>query len=131
MPQVEKNYNAGNTKATRAIAGLSMGGGQTLTIAELHPELFNYVGLFSAAVGVGRGGGSALPAVLTPAWAKQFKLFWVAVGDNDMTTGAGNKAFKAALKDANVPFTDISTPGGHTYGVWKRNMVAFAPLLFR
>ncbi len=129
MPQVEKNYNAGNTRATRAIAGLSMGGGQTLQIALLHPELFNYVGMFSPAVG-GRG-GAALPATLTPAWAKQFKLFWVACGSEDTLVGPAVAAFKAALKQNSVPFTDIVTPGTHSYTVWKKNLVAFAPLLFQ
>ncbi len=131
IPQVEKNYNAGNTKATRALAGLSMGGGQTLSISLLHPELFNYVGLFSAAVPGGRGGATVLPAPLTTAWAKQFKLFWIACGSSDTTTGAANVAFKEALKEKGVPFTDIVTPGGHSYAVWKRNMIAFAPLLFQ
>ncbi len=130
MPQVEKNYNAGNTKATRAIAGLSMGGGQTEQFSLLHPELFNYVGMFSPAVGGGRG-GTTLPAALTPAWAKQFKLFWVACGSEDTLVGPAVVAFKAALKQNNVPFTDIVTPGTHSYTVWKRNLVAFAPLLFQ
>jgi enterochelin esterase family protein len=125
MPQVEKNYNAGNSKATRALAGLSMGGRQTLDLSLLHPELFSYVGMFSAAVN-----GVAYPA-LTPAWAKQFKVLWIACGDDDTVTGAANTAFKAALKDKSIPFTDIRTPGGHSYSVWKRNMVAFAPLLFQ
>ncbi len=130
MPQVEKNYNAGNTKATRALAGLSMGGGQTLQIALLHPELFNYVGMFSPAVG-GRGGAAALPAGLTPAWAKQFKVLWIACGVDDTLVGPAVVAFKAALKQNNVPFTDIVTPGTHSYTVWKRNLVTFAPLLFQ
>lgn len=131
MPQVEKNYNAGNTKAMRAIAGLSMGGGQTEQIALLHPELFNYVGMFSPAVGGGRGGTATLPAALTPAWAKQFKVFWVACGSEDTLVGPAVKAFKEALRQNNVPFTDIVTPGTHSYSVWKRNLVAFAPLLFQ
>jgi enterochelin esterase family protein len=132
MPQVEKSYNAGNTKATRALAGLSMGGGQTLDISLLHPELFSYVGLFSAAVPGGRGGApTVLPAALTPSWAKQFKVLWIACGDKDPVVGAANTAFKAALKEKNVPFTEIVIPGGHSYAVWKRNMVAFAPLLFQ
>jgi enterochelin esterase family protein len=126
IPQVEKDFNAGNTKATRAIAGLSMGGGQTEQIALLHPELFNYVGMFSPAVG-----GARLPEALTPAWAKQFKVFWVACGTEDTLVGPSVKQFKAALQQANVPFTDISIPGTHSYSVWKRNLAAFAPLLFR
>jgi enterochelin esterase family protein len=131
MPQVEKNFNAGNTKATRAIAGLSMGGGQTLQIALLHPELFNYVGMFSPAVGGGRGGTAVLPPTLTPAWAKQFKVFWIACGSEDTLVGPSVVAFKAALKQNNVPFTDIVTSGPHAYSVWKRNLAAFAPLLFQ
>jgi enterochelin esterase family protein len=126
MPQVEKDFNAGNTKATRAIAGLSMGGGQTEQVALLHPELFNYVGMFSPAVG-----GARLPEALTPAWAKQFKVFWVACGTEDTLVGPSVTQFKAALKQANVPFTDISIPGTHSYSVWKRNLAAFAPLLFQ
>ena len=97
MPQVEKNYNAGNTKATRAIAGLSMGGGQTLQFSLLHPELFNYVGMFSPC-GCWRRPRrhNASGCALTPAWAKQFKVFWVACGSEDTLVGPSVVAFKAA-----------------------------------
>ena len=84
-----------------------------------------------AGVSGGRGGGTTLPAALTPAWAKQFKLFWVACGSEETLVGPAVVAFKAALKQANVPFTDIVTPGIHAYSVWKRNLAAFAPLLFQ
>lgn len=131
MPQVEKNYDAGNTKAMRAIAGLSMGGGQTMNIALLHPEMFNYVALFSPAVFGGRGGSPILPAGLTPTWAKQFRIFWVSCGTEDTLVGPSVKLFKAALKDNGVPFSDISRPGVHSYQVWKRDLTELAPLLFR
>ena len=57
---------------------------------------------------------------LTPAWAKQFKLFLIACGSEDTLVGPSVVAFKAALKQNSVPFTDIVTPGTHSYTVWKR-----------
>ena len=135
MPQVESGFNAGNTKATRAIAGLSMGGAQTLSLATLHPEKFSYVGMFSSAIGgggrgAGAGAGYTLPTGVTKAWNDEFKLVWIACGQDDGLFAA-NAAFKQALKANGINHEDIVTSGAHSYSVWKRNLAAFTPLLFR
>jgi len=135
MPQVERAFNAGTTKSLRAIAGLSMGGGQTLSLSLAYPEKFSYVGMFSSAIRGGRGGGNdqntyTLPEGATTEWGRQFKLFWIACGRDDRLFAA-NTAFKAALAERDIPFEDIVTDGGHSFTVWKRNLVEFAPNLFR
>jgi enterochelin esterase family protein len=141
IPQVEASFNAGNTKAQRAIAGLSMGGSQTFNLALANPDKFTYVGMFSSAVGGGRGGAPAvgaatpqppfaLPAEVTSEWGKQFKLLWIACGREDFLF-RNNTVFKAALKKKGVPFEDVVTDGGHNFSVWKRYLADFAPLIFR
>lgn len=144
LPQVERSFNAGSTKERRAIAGLSMGGGQTFNLALAHGDKFSHVGMFSSAVGVGgggRGGAAAgapatppppyvLPEAATLEWGKQFKLFWIACGTEDFLY-RNNTAFKAALKEKGIPFVDVVTGGGHNFSVWKRNLTEFAPMLFR
>jgi enterochelin esterase-like enzyme len=58
------------------------------------------------------------------------KLLWIACGTDDNLIKV-NRAFKSWLKDKGVQFTDIETPGMHDWMVWRRNLAAFAPLLFR
>ncbi|HEY0967347.1 MAG TPA: alpha/beta hydrolase-fold protein [Opitutaceae bacterium] len=145
IPQVEASFNAGKTKAQRAIAGLSMGGGQTFNLALANPDKFTYVGMFSSAVALGGGGGRGgapaaapatppppfvLPAEATAEWGRQFKLLWIACGREDFLF-ANNTTFKAALKERGVPFEDVVTPGAHNFSVWKRYLADFVPLIFR
>ena len=58
------------------------------------------------------------------------RLLWIACGTEDFLTAA-NRKFWDWLQARQVPFTKIETPGGHTWPVWRRNLAAFAPLLFR
>jgi enterochelin esterase-like enzyme len=131
MPMVERSYKVSKRPDDRAIAGLSMGGGQSINLAFSHPELFRYVVLMSPAAG-----GSVdkiYPKFLAnPATAnKQFKLFWVGVGKDDMLTGPGDKAFSETLTKAGVTHTFKLTDGRHEWTVWRQYLNEVAPLLFR
>lgn len=147
IPQVEASFNAGKTKAQRAIAGLSMGGGQTFNLALANPDKFTYVGMFSSAVALGGGGGRGgagaasaagatppppfvLPAEATAEWGRQFKLIWIAIGRDDFLF-RNNVVFKAALKERGIVFEDVVTDGAHNFSVWKRYLADFAPLIFK
>jgi enterochelin esterase family protein len=149
VPHVETHYRVLTDRANTAIAGLSMGGGQTLDIATSHLEKFGYVGVFSSGlfgVFAAAGRGAAPTAAWSRGssdWEKQhgaalsdakarkgLRLFWFATGRDDFlleTTRATVKLFKAH------GFTPVyeETDGGHTWINWRDYLVRFAPQLFR
>jgi enterochelin esterase-like enzyme len=131
MPMIEQTYKVSKKAEDRAIAGLSMGGGQTINLALGKPELFRYVALMSPAAS-GRV-AEFYPAVATNAGAynKQFKLLWIAVGKDDTLTGPGDHAFVEALKKHGIKQTFVVTPGRHEWTVWRHHLAELAPLLFR
>jgi enterochelin esterase family protein len=149
VPYIERHYRVSTDRASTAIAGLSMGGGQTLDLAASHLEKFGYVGVFSSGLfGVfpvpGRGGASTVAwtpgssdwerrnaAVLDNAGARKgLRLLWFATGRDDFlvqTTRSTVELFKAH------GFTPVykETDGGHTWLNWRDYLADFAPLLFR
>ncbi len=128
VPQVESQYAVSKNRNDRAIAGLSMGGSESLLTGLNNIDKFAWIGSFSA------GGLDADPASNFPGLnAKQtskLRLLWIACGTSD-ELNEGNRKLKAWLKSQNIGFTDIETPGRHTWMVWRRNLTAFTPLLFR
>jgi enterochelin esterase family protein len=131
MPMIEKTFKVSSKPDDRAIAGLSMGGGQTFNIALNKPELFRYVAAMSpAANGVNETG---YPAVFKdPSFVnKQFKLFWVGVGKDDTLVGNGVKAADAALTKAGINHTFEIGEGRHEWTVWRYNLNKVAPMLFK
>ena len=131
MPMIEQTYKVSKKADDRAIAGLSMGGGQTINLALGKPELFRYVALMSPAAS-GRV-AEYYPAIATNAGAynKQFKLFWIGVGKDDTLTGPGDHAFVEALNKHGIKQTFVVTPGRHEWTVWRHHLADLAPLLFR
>jgi len=131
MPMVEKTFKVSIRADDRAIAGLSMGGGQTINIAFNRPELFRYVVLMSPAAG--RNAEQAYQRFLAdPSEAnKQFKLFWMGVGKDDTLVGAGDKDFDALLTAKGVTHTFTLTDGRHEWTVWRHQLNDIAPLLFK
>jgi enterochelin esterase family protein len=131
MPMIEASFKVSKRADDRAIAGLSMGGGQSINLAFAKPELFRYVVLMSPAA-TGRVGEFYGDVLKTPAALnKQFKLFWVGVGKDDTLTGPGDRAFTAALKVAGVTHTFVESEGRHEWTVWRHYLHDVAPLLFR
>jgi enterochelin esterase-like enzyme len=126
IPFVESHYPVQADREHRAIAGLSMGGGQALTIGLRHLDHFAYVGGFSSAL---FGNTSAL--VSDPAAAsEQLRLLWLSCGDEDRLMGA-SKTFHTSLEQKNVPHVWHVDSGAHTWPVWKNDLYLLAQRLFR
>ena len=146
MPVVEKSYNVARDRNMRAIAGLSMGGATASFTGLNHLDQFAWIGSFSGAFAMWpestAAGATATSApvptdvidrtfpVLDAKVNPSLKLLWIACGTSD-AHNTGNRQFKEWLKAKNVTFTDIETEGGHSWPVWRKNLSAFAPLLFR
>ena len=128
MPQVEKDYRAANDRESRAIAGLSMGGAESLFVGLNALDRFAWVGAFSSG-GLTEEFNSTFPALDASANSK-LHLLWVACGTDDRLI-AFNRKFREWLKSKDIHHTDIETPGAHTWMVWRRNLAAFTPLLFQ
>ncbi|HXE65093.1 MAG TPA: alpha/beta hydrolase-fold protein [Bryobacteraceae bacterium] len=133
VPFVERKFRVLANPNNRAIAGLSMGGGQALSIGLQHPELFRYVLGFSAAIG-----GQFLdidetirPLLASPeATNAKFHLIWLSVGRQDFLFKP-NEQLASAMKQAGVKNTWRETEGAHVWSVWRHNLNEAAPLLFR
>jgi len=130
MPMIESTYKVSKKADDRAIAGLSMGGGQTVNVAFNKPELFRYVGLMSPAVNAGM---EAQYAVFKDAAKlnQQFKVFWMSVGKDDTLVGAGDKAFEEALTKNNIKHTFKYVDGRHEWTVWRYHLNELATVLFK
>jgi len=127
IPMVEKLYRVSADRESRAVAGLSMGGGESLDVGLNARDRFAWVGAFSSAVP--DDPDAAFPG-LDANTKPPLRLLWIACGTDDFLTAA-NRKFWDWLQARQVPFTKIETPGGHTWPVWRRNLAHFAPLLFR
>ena len=126
IPQIEANYHVSKKREDRAIAGLSMGGHESLFTGLSHPELFAWIGTFSA--GLNAKAISELPQ--TNAQKANLRLLWMACGVDDALLKP-NQTVIAALKAEGLPVTAIETPGHHQWPVWRDNLIHFAPLLFQ
>lgn len=130
-PQAEKLYSISSARKDHAIAGLSMGGGESLLTGLNDLQDFAYIGAFSSAVQK-MNYDQSFPALAEQQSkdSDQLKLLWVACGTSDQLITA-NRAFVAWLKQKQLPVTFIETPGRHTWMVWRDNLIHFTPLLFR
>jgi enterochelin esterase-like enzyme len=128
MPFVEANYRVRNEPENRAIAGLSMGGGQSLTIGLNHTDRFAWVGGFSAAVFEPER--SLAPALVDPkATDSALRLVWIACGKSDRLLENAQR-FTAILKDKGIRHEFQISEGGHAWPVWRLYLSQFVPLLF-
>ena len=126
LPRVEAEYRVSKKREDRAIAGLSMGGLESLSIGLNNTDKFAYVvGLSSAAASIDQ----TRLVNLNPKSAN-LKLLWIACGTEDHLLDP-NRQFIAFLKSKNMPVTAIETPGMHSWLVWRDNLIHFAPLLFQ
>lgn len=129
MPQIEGAYRVKKDRDSRAIAGLSMGGSESLRTGLNHLDQFAWIGAFSSGGFDLQEFSTEFPAVNADI-NKRLKVLWIACGTEDHLIKI-NRDFKNWLKSKDVQFTDIETPGAHTWMVWRRNLATFAPLLFR
>jgi enterochelin esterase-like enzyme len=128
LPQVEKEYRVSDKRDDRAIAGLSMGGAESLYTGLNNIDKFAYVGSFSGG-GLSDDYSADFPTIDAAAAAK-LRVLWIACGTDDHLITA-NRALIAWLKGKNINPTAIETPGRHTWMVWRRNLSNYAPLLFQ
>jgi enterochelin esterase family protein len=130
IPFVQTNYRVFADRDHRAIAGLSMGGGQSLNIGLRHLDLFSRVASFSGAVPRG-GAADAFKDVFADAKKVNgaLKLFWIGCGTEDGLY-APNKEFSELLKRNGITHTFHSSGGAHTWIVWRRYLQEVAPQLF-
>ena len=135
IPFVEKNYRAETAPGNRALAGLSMGGLQTLYAGINNPEMFPYLGVFSS--------GWIMPAQNdlankqydfiknNPEKIGSLKLFWIAMGGKEDIAYNNCQAMLKRLDGLKVRYTYSEYPGGHTWPVWRNNLYNFAQVLFK
>jgi len=128
IPYIEKNFSVYTDRDHRAIAGLSMGGGQSLNFGLGHMDVFAYVGGFSSAPNTMRA-AQLIPDV--DKVKKENKLLWMVCGGADglMNNSAQLKAF---CDEKDIPCTLINYPEGqHNFVVWKYGLYNFAQLIFK
>jgi enterochelin esterase-like enzyme len=128
MPQIEKQYRVSSKPQDRAIAGLSMGGTETLITGLNNPDKFAWIGAFSSG-GLGTEFNKWFPGVDAKVNNK-LKLVWISCGTEDELIKP-NRALFDWLKSKNVKFTPVEVPGAHTWMVWRRNLVTFASIIFQ
>jgi enterochelin esterase family protein len=128
LPFVEKNYRARSGSKNRAIAGLSMGGGQSLVIGLNHTDMFAWVAGFSSFVP--QPEESVASALADGAQTnKRLKLLWIACGKDDFLLER-NKPLDQTLTSHGVSHVFKITEGNHTWPVWRRYLAEVAPQLF-
>jgi enterochelin esterase family protein len=155
MPMVDKAYNISRSREQRAIAGLSMGGAESLFVGLNHLDKFAWIGAFSSAqvlfpavmaavpAGGPGGGRGTTPAPIDPAaFSKTFpsldakanaqiRMLWIVCGTADGLIGV-NRQFKDWLKSKGVQFTEQEVPDvGHVWPLWRQNLTDMAPRLFQ
>ena len=131
---VDSTYRTKKDKAHRAIAGLSMGGFHSMHISKQYPDMFDYVGLFSAAI-MPREDATAevyndLEGKLATQFAKAPKLYWIAIGDKDFLFQA-NTEYRKLLDDKGYKYTYRESPDGHIWKNWRIYLSEFVPMLFK
>ncbi|MBR5724080.1 MAG: esterase [Bacteroidales bacterium] len=134
---IDSRYRTVAKKQGRAICGLSMGGFHTLYITLNNPDLFNYSGMFSAAIGTGSEQTAAHKEIyenvdgkLATYFSKKPALLWIGIGSTDFLIQSNND-FRKKLDAAGYPYTYMETDGGHIWRNWRIYLSEFVPLLFK
>ncbi len=131
---VDANYRTIANKQNRAIAGLSMGGFHSMHISKQYPDMFNYVGLFSAAIMPQQGVTSPiyqdLEQKLATQFAKKPALYWIAIGKTDFLFQA-NVDYRKMLDEKGYKYEYYENEDGHIWKNWRIYLTEFAPMLFQ
>jgi len=127
-PMVEQEYRIKPGRENHAIAGLSMGGGHALQIGLNHLDQFSAIGAFSSAT------PPSFESNLKKADATDFNekvnLLWISCGRDDPAFGRWQR-LDGVMNDLKIRHTFYPTDGAHTFTVWRKSLIEFAPLLFR
>ena len=128
MPAVEKSYRVSRDRNLRAIAGLSMGGMESLLTGLNHLDRFAWIGAFSSG-GFNTNYVSEFPG-LSGAANQKIHLLWIGCGKDDRLLES-NQQFCNWLASKNIRYTWVELSGAHSFLVWRRDLGQFAPLLFQ
>lgn len=131
---IDSTYRTIPEKKSRAIAGLSMGGFHSMHISKQYPDMFDYVGLFSAAILPREGSTSPvyddLEGKLKVQFGKKPALYYIAIGNTDFLYDA-NTQYRKLLESNKYPYEYFETPEGHIWKNWRIYLTEFAPKLFK
>jgi enterochelin esterase-like enzyme len=135
MPVVNKNYRTAKGSTNTALAGLSMGGLQTLYAGIKNIDMFAYLGVFSS------GWFANNPTLANPQYEfmknnasainSHLKSFWIAMGGKEDIAYNNCKVMLAKFDEMNIKYQYSEYPGGHTWPVWRNNLFNFAQLIFK
>lgn len=127
IPFIESEYPILTNRENRALAGLSMGGGQSLNFGLSNLDIFSWVGGFSSAP------NTNAPDVLLPdpeEARESLNLLWISCGDEDNLMNISRRTHEY-LAEHDVPHVFYVEPGGHDFEVWKNDLYNFSQLLFK
>ncbi len=130
IPFIESHYRVLKDRDSRALAGLSMGGRQTLTVGFQHPELFSWIGGFSSGLGTDPTATFAKLVAEPQKMNKVYHLIWIGCGKQDRLIDPNNK-LDALLTQQGVKHTYRVTEGAHNWNLWRGYLNEFLPLLFK
>lgn len=128
IPFMEKHFRARKDKDGRALAGLSMGGGHTVTATNANPGTFGWIGVFSAGV---RNIDETLEKQFAALKKSGVRLYYVGCGVKDPLAYSGTQTLVEVLKKNGFAYQYKETPGGHTWANWRIYLSDLAPRLFR
>jgi enterochelin esterase-like enzyme len=136
IPFVEKNYRTETDSKNRALAGLSMGGIQTLFVGINNTDMFSYLGIFSS--------GWILPMQSKLADAqyefmqknidmikRNVKLVWIGIGGKEDIAYNNCQVMRSKFDEMKIKYEYDDYPGGHAWPVWRHDLFKIAPLLFK
>jgi enterochelin esterase-like enzyme len=128
IPQVEAAYRVSSDRNSRAIAGLSMGGSESLLTGLNNLDTFAWIGAFSSG-GLPEDFSTDFPG-LDAKTNDKLHVLWIACGTDDRLIEL-NRKLRTWLDSKGIHNTGIETPGMHAWMVWRRNLAGFAGLLFK
>ena len=130
---VDSHYRTKAKKAYRAIAGLSMGGFHSMQISKEYPTMFDYVGLYSAAIFRGKEGIATyekLEEKLDRQFREGVKLYWIGIGEDDFLYEE-NVRYRELLDSKGYPYTYRESEGGHIWRNWRIYLGEYSQFLFK
>ena len=137
---VESHYKVAKGKKNRAICGLSMGGGHSFATSKRYPDMFDYVGLFSAGLHISGdrnksfyqllGENTEVQQQLKKLFTAKPKLYWIAIGKTDFLYQQ-NADYRRYLDEKGYPYEYVETDGGHIWRNWRIYLSQFAQKIFK
>ncbi|WP_288371886.1 esterase [uncultured Algoriphagus sp.] len=129
LPYIEENYRVIRDKDHRALAGLSMGGGHTITASINYPGTFGYIGVFSSGIFDANADMDEMEKKFQALKASGINKYWVACGEDDFVMES-NKRLLSILEKTGLEHEYFENEGGHTWANWRTYLSMFSPMLF-